>query len=168
MSQYFEYDGKRFGFGSHADEISEFKGARKITSLPLYPLQYHKNEEQLRKDLIERGKKFVALSGVQYKSYDGMAYCKKKKAAVRVNISGRIMIDSSIHRRINPNYPVSLVRPNDPVSDDESDDNTWGNHRNESGDESGSEDGHQHQKNHLLEGTSVREPFDTIMTIIKR
>ncbi|EFX04446.1 aaa family ATPase [Grosmannia clavigera kw1407] len=110
---YFEYDGKRFGFGSMADEIGEFRGARKITSLPVYPLQYHKNEKELRERLITRGKKFVALSGVQYKSYEGMAYYKKKKAAVKVNITGRIMIDPSIHRRINPNYPISMVRPSD-------------------------------------------------------
>ncbi|CAK7217672.1 hypothetical protein SBRCBS47491_003242 [Sporothrix bragantina] len=150
--KYFEYDGKRFGFGSVADEIGEFRGTRKITSLPLYPLQYHKNEEQLRKDLIERGKKFVSLSGVQYKSYDGMAYYKKKKNAVRVNISGRIMIDSSIHRRINPNYPISLVRPNDNVSDDESDDNAWGNRRG--GDGSDSDGGLRLQR-----GTKVRARF---------
>ncbi|CAK7204706.1 hypothetical protein SEUCBS139899_007466 [Sporothrix eucalyptigena] len=154
--KYFEYDGKRFGFGSVADEIGEFRGARKITSLPLYPLKYHKNEEQLRKDLIDRGKKFVALSGVQYKSYDGMAYYKKKKAAVRVNISGRIMIDSSIHRRINPNYPISIVRPkdHDSMSDDESDENGWGGHGRGGGDGSDSDGGLQN--NHLLGRTKVR------------
>ncbi len=70
----------------------------------------------------------MALSGVQYKSYDGMAYYKKKKTAVKVNISGRIMIDSSIHRRINPNYPISIVRPKDPdaLTDDEFSDEEWG------------------------------------------
>ncbi|KAK3290551.1 cation channel-like protein [Chaetomium fimeti] len=77
------------------------------------PLKYHKNEEQLRKDLIERGKKFVSLGGVHYKSHQGMAYYKKKKSIIKVNINGRIMVDPSIHRRINPNYPISLVRPKD-------------------------------------------------------
>ncbi|OAA67111.1 aaa family ATPase [Niveomyces insectorum RCEF 264] len=121
--KYFEYDGKRFGFGSVADEIGGFRGARKITSLPVYPLKYHKNEAQLRQELIDRGKKFVALSGVQYKSYDGMAYYKKKKETIKVNISGRVMVDASIHRRINPNYPISVIRPKDHdlVSDDDSD-----------------------------------------------
>lgn len=140
-----------------ADEIGEFRGARKITSLPLYPLQYHKNEEQLRKDLIDRGKKFVALSGVQYKSYDGMAYYKKKKAAVKVNITGRIMIDSSIHRRINPNYPISIVRPkdHDSISDEENSDNEWGNGR--SGCEgSDSDGGNGVGSNRLLEEKKVR------------
>ncbi len=93
--------------------MGEFRGARKITSLGCYPLEYHKNEAQLRKDLVARGKKFVELSGVHYKSHQGMAYYKKKKAIIKVNINGRIMIDPSIHRRINPNYPISIVRPKD-------------------------------------------------------
>jgi hypothetical protein len=126
--KYFEYDGKQFGFGSMSEDIGDFRGARKITSLGCYPLKYHKNEAQLRKDLIERGKKFVSLSGVHYKSHQGMAYYKKKKAVIKVNINGRIMVDPSIHRRINPNYPISLVRPkdHDVLSDDEDSDDESG------------------------------------------
>ncbi|KAK6953781.1 hypothetical protein Daesc_003743 [Daldinia eschscholtzii] len=122
--KYFEYDGKQFGYGSMSEEITEFRGARKITSLGCYPLKYHKNEAQLRKDLIERGKKFVSLGGVHYKSHQGMAYHKKKKSVIKVNINGRVMVDPAIHRRINPNYPVSLVRPkdHDVLSDDENSD----------------------------------------------
>ncbi|KAI1134750.1 hypothetical protein F5Y05DRAFT_199591 [Hypoxylon sp. FL0543] len=126
--KYFEYDGKQFGFGSMSEEIPEFRGARKITSLGCYPLKYHKNEAQLRKDLIERGKKFVNLGGVHYKSHQGMAYHKKKKAVIKVNINGRVMVDPAIHRRINPNYPVSLVRPkdHDVLSDDDDSDEEGG------------------------------------------
>lgn len=119
--KYFEYDGKQFGYGSIAEEVSEFRGARKITSLPVYPLQYHKNERELRKQLIERGKKFVSLAGVQYKQHQGMAYVKVKKSIKKHNVNGRIMIDANVHRRINPNYPVSTVRPkeHDTVTIDE-------------------------------------------------
>ncbi len=121
VMKYLEFDGKQFGYGSMSEEIGDFRGARKITSLGTYPLKYQKNEAQLCKDLIERGKKFVALSGVNYKSHVGMAYYKKKKSIIRVNINGRIMVDASTHRRINPNYPISLVRPkdHDVISDDE-------------------------------------------------
>ena len=103
-----------------SEDISDFRGARKITSLGVYPLKYHKNEAEIRNELIERGKKFVRLSGVHYKSHQGMAYYKKKKSVIKVNINGRIMVDTNIHRRINPNYPISLVRPkdNDLLSDD--------------------------------------------------
>ena len=126
--KYFEYDGKQFGFGSMSEEIGDFRGARKITSLGCYPLKYHKNEERLRKDLIERGKKFVSLGGVHYKSHHGMAYYKKKKSIIKVNINGRIMVDPSIHRRINPNYPISMVRPKDHdlLSEDEDSDDESG------------------------------------------
>lgn len=104
-------------------EVAEFRGARKITSLGVYPLAYHKNEEQVRKDLIERGKKFVSLAGVHYRGHQGMAYYKKKRSVVKVNINGRVMVDPSIHRRINPNYPISHVRPkdHDVLTDDEGD-----------------------------------------------
>lgn len=126
-----------------SEEIPEFRGARKITSLGCYPLKYHKNETQLRKDLIERGKKFVGLGGVHYKSHHGMAYHKKKKAVIKVNINGRIMVDPAIHRRINPNYPVSLVRPkdHDVLSDDEDSDEEEGGCGCESEDDDGGADG---------------------------
>lgn len=139
--KYFEYDGKQFGFGSMLEEINDFRGARKITSLPVYPLQYQKNEEEMRKQLIERGKKFVSLSGVHYKSHQGMAFYKKKKAVVKVNINGRIMVDSNIHRRINPNYPISLVRPkdHDVMSDDDSDDGSCGYYDSDSEDMCGAD-----------------------------
>ncbi len=104
-------------------DVPAFKGARKITSLNCYPLKFHKNEEKLRADLIERGKKFVRLQGVNYKSHEGMAYYKKRKQIIKVNINGRIMVDPAIHRRINPNYNVSTVKPKDPdVLDSDSDD----------------------------------------------
>ena len=42
----------------------------------------------------------------------------------QVNINGRVMVDPAIHRRINPNYPISTVRPKDPDEEyeDDSDD----------------------------------------------
>lgn len=120
--KYLEYDGKAWGMGSMESAVPAFKGARKITSLGCYPLQYHKNEAKLRAELIERGKKFVALQGVNYRSHEGLAYYKKRKQIIKVNINGRIMIDPAIHRRLLPNYNVSTVKPKDPDELDSSDD----------------------------------------------
>ncbi|PQE22433.1 AAA family ATPase protein [Rutstroemia sp. NJR-2017a BVV2] len=119
--KYLEYDGKTWGMGTMDCDVPAFKGARKITSLNCYPLKYHKNEAKLRAELIERGKKFVSLQGVHYKSHKGMAYYKKRKAIVKVNIDGRVMVDPAIHRRILPNYNISTVKPNDPDLLDDSD-----------------------------------------------
>ncbi|EHA23804.1 hypothetical protein ASPNIDRAFT_129504, partial [Aspergillus niger ATCC 1015] len=120
--RYLEYDGKAFGMGTMAAEVESFKGARKITSLSCYPLKYHREADSVKAKLIERGKKFVALRGMNYRYHKGMAFYKKKRSVIKVNINGRVMVDPAIHRRINPNYPISTVRPKDPDYLDGSDD----------------------------------------------
>jgi hypothetical protein len=112
--KYLEYDGKTFGMGNMVAEVEFFKGARKITNLACYPLKYHRDAEGLKTKLIERGKNFVALRGMNYRFHKGMAFFKKKRSVIKVNINGRVMIDPALHRRINPNYPVSTVRSKDP------------------------------------------------------
>ncbi|KAK1710313.1 uncharacterized protein BDZ83DRAFT_640589 [Colletotrichum acutatum] len=122
--KYLEFDGKQFGYGALCEEIPEFRGARKISSLNAFPLDFHKEKEAIKTTIIERGKRFVNLGGVHYRSHHGLAYYKKKKSIIKVNINGRIMVDPSVHRRINPNYQVSAVRPKDHdiVSDSEDSD----------------------------------------------
>ncbi|OAX79786.1 hypothetical protein ACJ72_05891 [Emergomyces africanus] len=119
--RYLEYDGKSFGLGTMSVEVESFKGSRKISSLACYPLKYHRDPEGLKAKLVERGKKFVALQGVNYRFHKGMAFYKKRRSIIKVNINGRVMVDPAIHRRINPNYPISTVKPKDPDLLDESD-----------------------------------------------
>ncbi|KAH8596023.1 hypothetical protein B0O99DRAFT_511005 [Bisporella sp. PMI_857] len=120
--KYLEYDGKTWGMGTMSTDVSSFKGAKKIDSLACYPIRYHKNEANLRAELIERGKKFVSLQGVKYRAHQGMAYYKKKRQIVKVNINGRIMVDPAIHRRLNPNYPISTVKPKEDSHDSDDSD----------------------------------------------
>ncbi|ATY59287.1 AAA family ATPase, putative [Cordyceps militaris CM01] len=128
--KYFEYDGKHFGYGSMSEEIGSFRGARKITSLPCYPLRFHRDEAGLRARLVARGKRFVELRGVHFKSYSGMAYLKSKKhGVIRFNVQqSRMMVDTKTFRRINPNYSVSPLghtahgsMPPGSMSDDDDD-----------------------------------------------
>jgi SpoVK/Ycf46/Vps4 family AAA+-type ATPase len=112
--RYLEYDGKAFGMGTMECVVESFKGARKISSLACFPLKYHKDEKALRELLIARGRKFVDLKGMKYRFHKGMAFYKKKRSVIKVNINGRIMIDPAIFRRINPNYSISTVKPKDP------------------------------------------------------
>ncbi|KAL9000466.1 MAG: hypothetical protein Q9169_000983 [Polycauliona sp. 2 TL-2023] len=124
--RYLEYDGKQFGMGTMEVEVEQFKGPRKISSLACYPLKYHKDAESLKLKLIERGKKFVALEGMNYRFHKGMGFYKKKRQVIKVNINGRVMVDPAIHRRINPNYPISTVKPKDPDILDEDEDSDEG------------------------------------------
>ncbi|KAG0129740.1 hypothetical protein HOY82DRAFT_487773 [Tuber indicum] len=107
---YVEYDGKTYGEASAVLEIDEFRGARRIDSLGVFPLAYHEDEEDVRERLIERGRKFGSLKGMHYKYYKGLAFFKRKRGVVRVNVDGRIMVDPSTFRRINPNYRMSPVK----------------------------------------------------------
>jgi hypothetical protein len=61
--RYLEYDGKNYGLGDFEAQVDQFKGSRKITSLSTYPLQYHKDPEAIKKQLIDRGKQFVSMTG---------------------------------------------------------------------------------------------------------
>ena len=125
--KYLEFDGKSFGMGTMEVEVESFKGPRKITSLACYPLKYHKDPEGIRKTLKERGEKFVKLSGMQYKFCKGLAFYKKKRQIVKVNIDGRIMVDARTFRRIAPNYPISTVKPADPdILEEEADSDEGG------------------------------------------
>ncbi|CAJ2512490.1 Uu.00g055050.m01.CDS01 [Anthostomella pinea] len=113
--KYFDHDGKKFSYKTISHEIAQFSGPRKITSLGCYPLKLHKEEVQLRKYLIKRGKKFVELSSVtggRFVSHHGMAYLKLNDSSVlKINVNGRIMVDPAGHRRINPNYPRDYQGP---------------------------------------------------------
>lgn len=108
--RYLEFDGKSFGLGEFDADVDSFKGPRKITSLSCYPLHFHKDVEGVTKQLVDRGKKFVALDGMSYKAFRGMAYIKKKKGVAKININGRIIVDGATFRRINANYPISPVK----------------------------------------------------------
>ncbi|KAK3713648.1 hypothetical protein LTR37_008342 [Vermiconidia calcicola] len=111
--RYLEYDGKDFGFGDFEVDVEGFKGPRKITSLATYPLQYHQNPDGVKKQIIERGERFVNMEGMHYNFHKGMAFMKKKKQILRININGRVMIDPSTFRRVNPNYPISVIKAQD-------------------------------------------------------
>ena len=123
--KYMEYDGKGFGFGDFEVDVEAFKGPRKITSLSAYPLKYHKDPAGIKKQIIARGEKFVNMEGMQYRSHKGLAFMKKKKQVLKININGRVIVDPATFRRVNPNYPISLIKPKDAddlISDSEGDD----------------------------------------------
>ena len=67
-------DGLKFGFTKdlgitsrpdlYADlEIDQYEGAKKIQDLIAYPLRYAQNPDEIRAQLIERGKKYVEMVG---------------------------------------------------------------------------------------------------------
>jgi hypothetical protein len=160
--RYLEYDGKNYGLGDFEANVESFKGSRKITSLATYPLQYHKDPETIKKQLIERGKQFVSMTGMNYRFHKGMAFQKKRKAVAKFNINGRVMIDPATFRRINPNYAISLIKPKEDDDDDESEseeDCGCGNSDDE-GDENSPLQIGQEEKEETVPKTKFKVVFD--------
>lgn len=97
---YVDYDGKSLGEANAVLEIDEFRGARRIADIGAFPLAYHEDAEDVREKLMERGRKFATMKGQQYKYYKGIAFFKRKRGIVRVNIHGRVMIDPQTFRYV--------------------------------------------------------------------
>lgn len=57
------HDGEDFGWGHIRLEIDKYEGARPITSLPFYPLQHSNEREDVRKQLVARGRKYISIIG---------------------------------------------------------------------------------------------------------
>lgn len=71
--EYVNWDGKHFGWQTHAFSIWQFPGTMAVTCLEIYPLKYHCHSEDLKKTLEIRGHKFVGLAGQHHVSYKGLA-----------------------------------------------------------------------------------------------
>lgn len=76
-----------FGLANLASlEIPSFKGAAKITSLPVYPVKWYRGWESLRSRLVERGRKWVGLQGVHHRHYNATGYHYKDMKFVKLNV----------------------------------------------------------------------------------
>ncbi|KAL8798626.1 MAG: hypothetical protein Q9182_006520 [Xanthomendoza sp. 2 TL-2023] len=106
--EYVDWDGERFGLGSTRKLIYEFPGTTAITKLTAFPLHYHENLSKVKKELIDRGKAFEALSGYRYKHYKGVAMGHGVCSTIKYNVESRIILDTYAWNRFNPNRQVVL------------------------------------------------------------
>ena len=66
-------DGRAFGLSRTGIEINEFRGARKIRDLPLFPLKHHDGRDEIMKNAISRGRRFSQLQKPSYYEISGAA-----------------------------------------------------------------------------------------------
>ncbi|CDO77722.1 hypothetical protein BN946_scf184969.g73 [Trametes cinnabarina] len=101
-----------FGFAGlgRVIDVPRFKGAKKISSLPAYPIQYYSGPgglEGLRERLIKRGKKWTEVAGgMHHVAYRGLAFKFKDRSYVKFSVNSRIMIDRKTFADTVPNYPM--------------------------------------------------------------
>jgi hypothetical protein len=127
-SQYVDWNGKYFGTANCVERISHFKGSRPITDLALYPMKFYPFLDQLHTTLVQRGRKFEALQGCKYKSYNGSARTSTFGTRIvsqtikmsnifadLLKVSGRIIIDCGAYLQ-NTGVLSALEKLPEPVS----------------------------------------------------
>ncbi|KAL6910292.1 hypothetical protein GGI43DRAFT_427020 [Trichoderma evansii] len=122
-SRFVDFNGETLTYKRLKKEVQHFNGAVNITSLPFYPLQYHKDETQIRRLLVERGAKFVSLQGIHHKSYTGTAFqlihSKNEAVTKFLEEQSRIMIDPVGFRKVYPEFFETTDLPTQYTNDDE-------------------------------------------------
>ncbi|KAI0786664.1 P-loop containing nucleoside triphosphate hydrolase protein [Abortiporus biennis] len=97
------------GLGTVLD-IAGFAGARLISHLGVYPIEYYSGPggpEGLKKRLVTRGKKWAEMAGgTHHLFYQGIAhqYRKMPPGYVKCNVNSRVMIDRKSFAECVPNY----------------------------------------------------------------
>ncbi|KAL8731235.1 MAG: hypothetical protein Q9181_004363 [Wetmoreana brouardii] len=73
---FFDFDGQKFGPVERRMRLVSFEGEKAIVDLPLYPLRFHKDADQLKETMLRRGMKFRELSATNeypHREYNGLS-----------------------------------------------------------------------------------------------
>jgi hypothetical protein len=91
--KYVDWDGAKFGTGRMQLSIGQYNGTRPISSLRVYPLEYHHEADVLRERLIDRGAKAEELAGPNYRAYQGVAWRQGSFGGKdKYNVKGRVSL----------------------------------------------------------------------------
>jgi hypothetical protein len=107
---YIDWNGVHFGSNEINFSVATYDGVHSITTLEVYPIEFHSEGEAVRARLIGRGTKIENLTGRHYVAYKGHAWRERgfgKKDMY--NVDGRIMIDTEGWNRFNPAQKVSVT-----------------------------------------------------------
>ncbi|KAL8898749.1 MAG: hypothetical protein Q9207_006549, partial [Kuettlingeria erythrocarpa] len=108
-------DGHMFGWSSARIDLPQFNGMTKITDLASFPLKYHPKADELRNQLIKRGRAYENLMGFHHKMYKGIALYHDRSFPV----DSRIIVDPDAYRCYDTDYDLHL-KPLKTISADSS------------------------------------------------
>ncbi|KID83796.1 MYB DNA-binding domain-containing protein, partial [Metarhizium majus ARSEF 297] len=76
-------DGKIFGEATNRIKIPPFPGARRIDFLPAYPLRYHHNYDEIFRELVENGRRFISRMAVIIFNPEDLPFFSMTRPTVR-------------------------------------------------------------------------------------
>ncbi|KAL8744148.1 MAG: hypothetical protein Q9190_003584 [Brigantiaea leucoxantha] len=96
--EYIYWNGEAFYWVTQHADIPYFAGTKKITELYFHPLELHPRVEQVKHELIFRGRKYEMLKGIHAKQYHAVALSETEP----VYVDSRIIIDIYAYNSIHP------------------------------------------------------------------
>ncbi|ORY18242.1 hypothetical protein BCR34DRAFT_596465 [Clohesyomyces aquaticus] len=85
-----EFNGEHFGPVEACKKIRHYVGERQITTLPMFPVRFHPQANDLLRRMELRGKRFITSAG--HKSYEGRTLAFRREEG-RVEIQSDVYID---------------------------------------------------------------------------
>ncbi|CRG82660.1 hypothetical protein PISL3812_00004 [Talaromyces islandicus] len=104
LGHYLDFDGEIFGESTETLQIDFFRGAKRIDSLPVYPLTNHP-DPAIQTRLVSNGQRFVKLMASHHRRYEGNMFVLYEKQMMKLPIKSDIIVDVKTFRETNPNYP---------------------------------------------------------------
>ena len=65
--------GKRMDYMYHTVNVSHYDGYKPLKELEIFPLEHHHQQDLIKANILQRGKKYVSLRGIHHCSYEGVA-----------------------------------------------------------------------------------------------
>lgn len=97
-----DFNGKEFGPVTTTFPIPEYLGERSTSSLPIWPLAFMEEPQDLKRGLELRGKRFIELAQVSHKEYTGLTIDPKE------DIDSQIIVDFETAFQYNPDWTPDL------------------------------------------------------------
>ncbi|KAI0840600.1 P-loop containing nucleoside triphosphate hydrolase protein [Hypoxylon sp. FL0890] len=108
-AHFVDFDGEKLGTRKAELFIAKYAGTRQLKELTTMPLELLEDADDLRSELIERGRKFESYIGQHFEQYNGVALKKTDQGYAKVNVKGRIMIDCETYHRLEANDTFDVV-----------------------------------------------------------
>jgi hypothetical protein len=106
---YLDCNSEEFGEASIQFRIPKFQGTKYINTFTAFLLQYYKDLNRVKADLIQYSRKFVSLKGSYYcYCYSPAFFIDKTGYPVQKSIDSQVIIDTAFFQQINPDSSSRL------------------------------------------------------------
>ncbi|KAH5346816.1 hypothetical protein HBI48_189150 [Parastagonospora nodorum] len=92
-------DGERCGPIEKCQKIWPYEGSKEVTALAMYPLRFHPKKDELLRDMVERGRRYLFNGG--HKSYEGKTIALTREDS-ELEIQSDVYVDSYAYNQDNP------------------------------------------------------------------